>query len=264
MTPRSRRADPVEVTLRGSLAVVAVAASATATLPAGAGAGEQGCGAGSYGSPGYAYAGHQASGLGSGVRATIAPLRRPAVVAGHVAAWVGVGGPGQGANGASQWLQVGIAALPGTAPMLYVEITRARSSPQFVPLQEVRVGERHTLEVRELPGRPGWWSASVDGRAVIRPVHLPGSSGRWRPIATAESWNGGRAVCNGFSFRFEGVQVAGSAGSWQAFAPGARFQDRGLALRELPGASRTRRTLAAGGPAPYAFDASASSATSTA
>lgn len=257
MPPRSGQVDLLQVSLRGLLAIVAAAASAVAVVPASAGAGAQGCGAGSYGSPGYAYAGHQATALGRGVRATITQLTRPTVTAGHVAGWVGVGGPGQGANGASQWLQVGIAALPGTAPMLYVEITRARGAPELVPLQDVQVGERHTLAVLELPGRPGWWSASVDGRPVIRPVHLPGSSGRWRPIATAESWNGGRAVCNGFSFRFERVQVAGAGGgSWRPFAPGARFQDRGLALREVPTSTPSRRTLAAGGPAPYAFEAS--------
>lgn len=264
MASPSKDVDPHRVSVRGLLALATAAAAAAAlpasALPASAGAGSPACGSGSYGSPGYAYAGHQASALGRGVRATIAPLAPPDVSAGHVAAWVGVGGPGQGANGTSQWLQAGIAALPGTAPMLYVEITRPGGAPRFVLLrQDVRVGERHTLQVLELPGRPGWWSVSVDGRAVIRPVHLPGSSGRWRPIATSESWNGGRAVCNGFSFRFERVQVAGAGGgSWRPFAPGARFQDRGLALREVPTATPSRRTLAAGGPAPYAFEASSS------
>ena len=47
-----------------------------------------------------------------------------------------------------------------------------------------------------------------DGQPVTDPIVLPGSHKRWQPIATAESWNGGVATCNGFRFRFERVGVA--------------------------------------------------------
>ena len=75
--------------------------------------------------------------------------------------------------------------------------------------------------------RAGWWRVWVDGKAVSEPVYLPGSSGRWRPIATAETWDGGRRVCNLFSYRFGRVSVAGRGGAWRAFRSGSRLQDPG-------------------------------------
>jgi hypothetical protein len=69
----------------------------------------------------------------------------------------------------------------------------------------------------------------VDGRPVSPPLHLRGSSGRWRPIATAEAWDGGRASCNRFSYGFEDVAVAtGRGGGWKTFRSGHRFQDSGF------------------------------------
>lgn len=239
-------------------AIAAVTAAAAAALSPAAGAEARSCGSGSHGAPGYAYAGHQATATAHGVRATITALARPIVSAGHVAGWIGVGGPGQGTGGQTVWLQAGIASLPGTAPMLYAEITRAGKAPQFVPLQQdVAVGESHTVAVLEMSGRPGWWRVYVDGRPSIGPVHLASSTARWRPIATAESWNGGTSSCNGFAFRFDGVGVAGaSGGSWRPFVPGYRFQDRGFAVKRLSVAGGGTRTLSTGGVEPYAFEAS--------
>ena len=141
--------------------------------------------------------------------------------AGHVAGWVGVGGPGQGANGETVWLQVGVASMPNTPTMIYAEITRAGKGPEFVPvLENVEVGESHRLAVLEMAGRPNVWRVWVDGKPVTKPLLLPGSTKRWRPIATAESWNGGRSVCNSFSFRFDGVSVAtASGGAWPRSCP---------------------------------------------
>ena len=217
----------------------------------------QSCGAGANGSQGYAYAGHQATNVAHGIRATITPTAQSNVAAGHVAGWIGVGGPGQGANGQTLWLQVGVASMPDTPPMVYAEITRGGKDPVFVPLlEDVQVGESHRVAVLELAGRPNWWRVWLDGAAVIAPVLLENSTNRWRPIATAESWNGGRAVCNTFAFRFDGVGVAASTGSWRPFAPGYKFQDRGFGVRRLSAAPGTQRTLAGGAPAPYAFEAS--------
>src|SRR5262245_21203186 len=81
---------------------------------------------------GYSYAGHQANYRGHGVRATITMTRQPSLEVGHVARWVGVGGPGQGANGEDAWIQAGIASLPGMDPMSYAVITRSGLAPQFV------------------------------------------------------------------------------------------------------------------------------------
>ena len=245
----------------GSLALLVLVATVVAlAAPRGeaARANGQSCGAGATGAQGYAYAGHQATEVAHGIRATITPTVASNVAAGHVAAWVGVGGPGQGANGQTLWLQVGVATMPDTPTMVYAEITRGGQEPVFVPLlQDVRVGESHRVAVLEIAGRPNWWRVWLDGHSATEPVLLENSTNRWRPIATAESWNGGRAVCNTFAFRFGGVDVAtATGGSWRPFAPGFRFQDRGFAVKPLSPAPGSPRTLSGGAPAPYAFEAS--------
>jgi hypothetical protein len=74
----------------------------------------------------------------------------------------------------------------------------------------------------------------VNGRPASRPIYLPGSTARWRPIATAEAWDGGSGVCNRFAFRFERVEVASApGGSWTRFRSGPRFQDKGYRLSLL-------------------------------
>ena len=215
--------------------------------------------AGPAASGGYTYAGHQAAYRGHGVRATIMLTRAPSVGAGHVAGWVGVGGPGQGANGGDAWIQAGVAALPGMDPFIYAEITREGRDPQFVLLEEgVPVGRSHRLAVLEMSGRKGWWRVWVDGQPMTDPVRLPGSSARWAPIATAESWNGGEPACNSFAFRFERVSVSyGGGGSWRPFVAGAHFRDGTYRLRDLASAPAVRgvysRTLTSDAVLPYAF-----------
>jgi hypothetical protein len=209
---------------------------------------------------GYSYAGLYSPTKADGIAATISLLDTPAAVGGsnHVAGWIGVGGPGQGANGQTLWLQVGVASIPDTPTMVYAEITRGGQDPVFVPLvQNVQVGESHKVAVLEMSGRPNWWRVWLDGKPATDPALLENSTNRWRPIATAESWNGGRAVCNSFAFRFDGVGVAAATGgSWRPFAPGYRFQDRGFGVKRLSAAPDTQRTLSGGAPAPYAFEAS--------
>lgn len=230
--------------------------SLSGTAQAGAG-----CGAAKHGSAGYGYAGHQSARTGHGIRATLTAVAEPNVSAGHAAGWVGVGGRGEGPNGSDSWVQVGIALLPNTAPLLYAEITRPGSDgPVFMPIEtELAIGASRRVAVLEINRRPGWWRVWVQGRAVTEPIHLPGSAGKWQPIATAETWNGGQPVCNRFAFRFDGVGVAAAkGGSWRPFQPGFKFQDRGFGLRSLTPTqpSKTSRSLAAKRPAPYAFEAS--------
>src|SRR6476661_8906671 len=122
MALHTRGADENEVRVRPLLAVLvgalALASLVGASTRATAGAG---C-AEATGHDGYAYAGHQATYRGHGVRATITTLRQPRVQAGHVAGWVGVGGPGQGVNGEDAWIQAGIASMPGMDAFIYTEI----------------------------------------------------------------------------------------------------------------------------------------------
>jgi len=250
---------PVLALVVGALVVAAlVGASATAT------AGQTACGADVAGNGGYTYAGHQATYRGHGVRATITAVQGPEVVSGHVAGWVGVGGPGQGANGQDAWIQAGIGSVPGVQPFLYTEITRGGRYPKLDIVEEaVPVGQSRGLAVLEMSGRPGWWRVWVDGHPVTAPVRVRGSSGRWAPIATAESWNGGQVACNKFSFRFERVSVSyGGGGSWRPFVPGYNFLDgeyKVRALAKAPAATGAYgRQLASGGPLPYAFVAASS------
>jgi hypothetical protein len=239
-----------------AVASLVIAASTTAT------AGRSSCEAAAAANGGYTYAGSQADFRGHGVRATISAVRAPDVAAGHVAGWVGVGGPKQGADGEDAWIQVGIAAIPGMSQFLYAEITRGGRAPRFVLLEEaVAVGESRRVAVLEMGRRPGWWRVWVDGSAVTEPIHLRGSSGRWAPIATAESWSGGAPACNGFAFRFERVSVSyGGGGSWRPFVPGYRFLDGGYRVRQLATSHAATgvygRSLASKGPLPYAFVAS--------
>ena len=213
------------------------------------------------GKNGYAYAGHQAGSPGHGVRATIT-VTRAEVTAGHVASWVGVGGPGQGAKGGNAWIQVGVATVPGMGTMLYAEITREGSAPHFVQLEgDVPYGRTHRVAVLEIAGRPGWWRVWVDGEPATGPVPIRGSSGRWSPVATAESWNGGQEACNRFSYRFEGVSVAAAkGGAWRPFVPRFRFLQSGYRLRHLTSSPGSARSLSARTPVlPYAFVAASGS-----
>ena len=196
---------------------------------------------------GYSYAGHQAAYRGHGVRATLRLTREPKVGAGHVAGWVGVGGPGQGATGGDAWIQAGIAALPHLGTVLYVEIVREAAERELVLVDDsVRTGRGYRIAVVEVAGLPGWWQVLVDGKPVMERVHMDGSSGRWAPIVTAESWNGGTRTCNAFGFRFERVSVArGPSGAWRPFVSGHRFLDGTHTLSDVEGSTAHAATFVA-------------------
>jgi hypothetical protein len=244
--------------LLGALAISALVGASTR-----ASAGRSACGADVAGNGGYTYAGHQATSKGHGVRATISAIRAPEVAAGHVAGWVGLGGPGQGPNGTDMWLQVGLASMEGMGTFLYAEVTRPGRAPAFRLLENnVPVGESRRVAVLEMSRRPEWWRVWVNGEPATKAIHLRGSSERWAPIATAESFSGGHVACNQFGFRFERVSVShGRGGSWFAFKPGYDFRDGNYRLRSLA-TSRAHnglaRRLSHEGPLPYAFLAASS------
>jgi hypothetical protein len=182
--------------------------------------------------PGYSYAGFQSARRGHGVRATLAALANPRVDNGHVAAWVGVGGVGLGPNGSNQWLQVGMNAFQGTGSNLYYEVAAGGNVPRYQEIaSDIKPGQRHRVAVLEMSKRRDHWRVWVDGKPVSRPIYLKGSSGRFEPIATAESWDGGSRSCNRFAYRFDGLAVAGGrGGSWQRFLRAHRFHDRGYRI----------------------------------
>jgi hypothetical protein len=166
----------------------------------------------------YSYAGVASVNARFGVGATISALRAPSVENGHVAAWVGVGGYGLGPNGSSEWLQVGISARAGQDPALYYEVARPGQEPRYVMLKgHLKLGQRIDVAVLESKHHPDHWRVWVNGSRMTARIFLPGSHGAWRPIATAESWNGDEAgTCNGFTFKFANATVAAKpGGSWE-------------------------------------------------
>ena len=140
---------------------------------------------------------------------------------------------------------------------MYAEVVRAGAAgPKFISLlEDVQPRQSHRIGVLELKSRPNWWRVWLDGAPATAPIHLTGSSGRWKPIATAETSSNGKQICNSFAFRFEQVGVATAlGGSWQAFTPGSRFLDRGYRLSQLRPAPDGARVTAPDPIRPYAFD----------
>src|SRR4029079_407457 len=218
--------------MRWVLAVLACAAVFGVSSPAKAAT----CGA-----DGYSYAGLAAPTHAFGIGATVTPLATFSISTGHVAGWVGVGGPGEGPGGKDEGVpgsapvgrdegtRAGYNAIGGIGgPNLYYEVTRAGGQPTYHQIAaNLRGGQPERGAVLQLQGRSNWWRVWVNGEPVTQPIYLPGSHGRWSPIATAESWDGGSGgACNAFLYRFHGVKIAsGPAGGW-ARAPAARHSRR--------------------------------------
>jgi hypothetical protein len=185
---------------------------------------------------GYAYEGLQDARAARGIRATLVQVATPRVSGGHVAAWVGVGGPGQGSGGRDEWIQIGLNVLADGVGRLYFEIDAPGPGPRYEELaSNVAVGTRYEVAVLEVPSRPGSWQVWLDGAPVSDPVELPGSS-RWHPMAVAESWAGATQSCNAFAYRFENVAVAlRPSGAWSAIVAGYRFHDSGYRMHRETG-----------------------------
>ena len=191
------------------------------------------------GSSGYAYAGLGASHRAYGVATWLQSVATPQVLSGHVAGWVGVGGPGAGPNGTDEWIQVGFSAFPGGSTSLYYEVALPDQAPQYHEVAAgLPAGSMHKVAVVELGTRRSWWSVIVDDHAVGDPVYLPGSHGAWRPMATTETWGAGSFVCNRFSYRFGSVSVATRpGGGWQRLRSHYTFQNHGYRIRSLGAAT---------------------------
>jgi hypothetical protein len=180
---------------------------------------------------GYSYAGLYSPSKASGVAATLTMLEQPSVPSGHVAGWVGVGGPGLGPNGEDEWLQVGLATFTGsTEGHLYYELTQPGRKPQYTELASgIQPGEKQRVALLELPFAHDSWVV-VSSAGIAGPFFLPRSHRAWEPIATAESYSDG-ATCNRYAYRFGGVQLARTDGRWRDLRHGLKLQDPGLSLR---------------------------------
>jgi len=177
----------------------------------------------------------------SGVRAQITELKRPAVIDGQVAGWVGVGGIDAGPSGEPEWIQVGLAGFTGGDSQLYYEITERGKEPAYTPVADISRGASFTVGVVEIASRPNWWRVEVDGRTASPPVWLPGSHQKWQATATSETWNRSGA-CNRFSYRFDEVSVYRSA-AWRPLETRAVLSDRGYAVRARTASSFVAKSV---------------------
>jgi hypothetical protein len=187
--------------LRWIAAAAAVLAVALA-LPVSPGAARS---AAACAAPGYTYAGYASAAGARRVAATVAAARLPDVASGHVAAWVGVGAPHAGPSRSNEWLQVGVAAYPGSGLRLYEELVRPGARRAYVELGRATPGAHHRLAVVQRASAV--WQATIDGRPAGPAVSLPGTEHGLRSVAAAESWTQGRTACNGYAFEFRGVRL---------------------------------------------------------
>src|SRR5439155_22305493 len=114
-------------------------------------------------------------------------------------------------NGIVEVLQLGFIGYPElTGNNLYYELTLPCKQPTYHQLAtNLPMGKSARIAVLETRRRPNTWRVWLNGSAVSAPIYLPGSHGRWSPIATAESWDGGTAgTGNGFLYRVHPRAVA--------------------------------------------------------
>jgi len=193
------------------------------------------------GNNGYSYAGVAAPTYGFGISAIVTPLDAFNILNGHVAGWVGVGGPGEGPGGTDEWIQVGVSGFPTVVGSdIYYEVALPHRWPTYHQVAANIVdGKAVKVTVLEMHNRPNWWRVWVNHRAVSKPIHLPGSHLRWTPIATAESWDGGTGgTCNTFLYRFRQVSVAhASGGGWHLLTGGSPISSSVTKVQRSPGSA---------------------------
>jgi hypothetical protein len=190
------------------------------------------------GLPGYTYAGLQSDRNGFGMTATLSALAQPLVERGHVAAWVGVGAPGEGPNGTDEWLQVGLNRIAGDQAKLYYEIADAHGVRYAEVEASVPTGRLYHVAVLEMRGRTDVWRVWVDGRAVSGPIYLPRSHGKLTPMAMAENWDGGAPACNRYKYGFRRIALAGAPGGrWARLRTTQAQVLRDAGYRILPAAT---------------------------
>jgi len=206
------------------------------------------------GQSGYSYAGLGAPNRAFGVSAVVTGLDAFDVLNGHVAGWVGVGGPGQGPGGTDEWLQIGLSGFPGvTGSDVYYEVALPHRFPTYHQVATaVPAGKAVKVTVLEMRNRPNHWRVWLNHRAVSQPIYLPQSHQRWTPIATAESWDGGTGgTCNTFLYRFRHVAVAQSmGGGWHPLKSGYQISSSETRVRHPRG---TATFLAAEGQPAFQF-----------
>src|SRR6266496_3189614 len=117
---------------------------------------------------GYSYAGLGAQTNANGISAVISPLDAFNVLNGHVAGWVGVGGPGEGPNGTDEWLQIGLSGFPGVfGSDIYYEVALPGRYPTYHQVAaNLPFGTVAKVTVLEIHDRPDWWRVWLNHRPV--------------------------------------------------------------------------------------------------
>ena len=224
--------------------------SAVAAVALGGAATAYACG----GSSGYSYAGLAAPSNAFGISAVVTPLDAFDVLHGHVAGWVGVGGPGEGPGGTDEWLQIGLSGFPSlTGSDIYYEVARPNHFPVYHQVAAgYQFGQAARITVLEMHNRPNWWRVWLNRSPASPPIYLPASHNRWTPIATAESWDGGTGgTCNTFLYRFRRVKIAHApGGGWHWLTGGSRIDSSVTRVQRPRGAATF---LAAEGPSAFQF-----------
>ena len=168
---------------------------------------------------GYSHARIGASSNAFGISAQIVQTSAFDILDGHVAGWVGVGGPRQGPRGSNEWLRVGSVGFPSvTDSDIYYEVALPGQYPTYHEVSTgVEVGTYTKLTVLEMHNRPNRWRVWVNHKPVSAPIRLPESHDGLMATATSESWDGGTGgLCNDFSYGFRDVSIAGApGGGWQ-------------------------------------------------
>ena len=199
----------------------------------------------------YDYAGVLDSAEHYGMRTNLSMDKKPGVKDGFVAAWVGVGGPGEGPNGQDQWLQVGYVTFDTGQAELYYEITLPGKSPDYHTVKpNLSPSAKHRIAVLEVAGKKDAWRVWVDDKAVGPVYVLPKSHGKVIPQALAETWNGGTTKCNAYSWQFKAIQVAAKpGGSWSNTKAGYEYRNSQSELKKTSPDSFAARSKASVGAA---------------
>jgi hypothetical protein len=184
------------------------------------------------GQDGYSYAGVGAPTYGAGITATVTPLAQFSIPNGHVAGWLGVGGPGEGPNGTDEWLQIGFSGFPGLESDVYYEVTLPGRDPVYHQVvADPPAGQPVRFSVLE--SSPNHWRAWMNGQPVSPSYYLPGSYNNFMPIATAESWDGGTGgASNNFDYSFQHVKLAAKpAGRYHSLVGGYKIASAKASVR---------------------------------
>jgi hypothetical protein len=175
----------------------------------------------------YDYSGVETAAATSGIRTDLTVVSTPEVKAGHVAGWVGVGGPGLGPSGTDEWVQIGYAGFDTGEDQIYYEDALPNKPPQYhTVVASVEPGAKNWMGVLESAQTKGSWQLWLNNKPVSPVIALPSSHGKFAPQAIGENWSGGTSQCNTYEYAFGSVQVASRpGGSWITGKAGQTWGD---------------------------------------